>query len=196
MELLELIHRRRSIRKYTAEQITHEEMEKILEAGAAAPNAGGAQRSMIVGVRDAKLTRLIGKLNFLPFDRSRLIGGHVSDEQPSVIDNPNIKDGFYGAPAVVALFGQQDFLFSVADAFCSAENIVLMATELGLASCIVSRAEETFVTEEGQKLLKAWGVPENYICRAFVTLGHIDGDYPHAKRVKTGRVKIIEEEMK
>ena len=196
MELLELIHRRRSIRKYTAEQITNEEMEKILEAGAAAPNASGAQRSMIVGVRDAKLTRLIGKLNFLPFDRSLLIGGHVSDEQPSVIDDPNIKDGFYGAPAVVALFGQQDFPFSVADAFCSAENIVLMATELGLASCIVSRAEETFVNEEGQKLLKAWDVPDNYICRAFVTLGHIDGDYPHVKPVKTGRVKIIEEETK
>ena len=196
MELLELIHRRRSIRKYTAEQITHEELEKILEAGAAAPNAGGAQRSMIIGVRDAKLTRLIGKLNFLPFDRSRLIGGHVSNEQPSIIDDPNIKDGFYGAPAVVALFGQQDFLFSVADAFCSAENIVLMATELGLASCIVSRAEETFVNEEGQKLLKAWDVPENYICHAFVTLGHIDGDYPHAKPVKAGRVKIIEEKTK
>ena len=196
MELLELMKHRRSIRKYTAEQITREEMEKILEAGASAPNAGGAQRSMIVGVRDAKLTRLIGKLNFLPFDRSSLIGGHVSDEQPSVIDDPNIRDGFYGAPAVVALFGQRDFLFSVADAFCSAENIVLMATELGLASCIVSRAEETFVTEEGQKLLKAWDVPENYLCRAFVTLGHIDGDYPHAKIVKAGRVKIIEEETK
>ena len=192
MELLELMKRRRSIRKYTAEQITHAEMEQVLTAGAFAPNAGGGQRSMLIGIRDEKLVRLIGKLNFLPFDRSKLIGGHVSKEQPSVIDDPNIKDGFYGAPAVVALFGQENFLFSVADAFCSAENMVLMATELGLASCIVSRAEETFVTEEGKKLLEEWGVPENYICRAFVTLGHIDGDYPHAKPRKEGRVKIIE----
>ena len=192
MELLDLMKRRRSIRKYTAEQITHEEMEQVLTAGAFAPNAGGGQRSMFIGIRDEKLTRLIGKLNFLPFDRNKLIGGHVSKEQPSIIDDPNIKDGFYGAPAVIALFGQENFQFSVADAFCSAENMVLMATELGLASCIVSRAEETFVTEEGQKLLKEWGVPDNYTCRAFVALGHIAGDYPHAKPRTEGRVKIIE----
>ncbi len=192
MELLDLMKQRRSIRKYTKQQITHEEMEKILEAGLYAPNAGGGQRSILVGVRNAKLTRRIGKLNFLPFDRSKLLGGHVSEEQPSVIDDEKITDGFYGAPAVVALFGQRDFPFSIADAFCSAENMVLMATELGLSSCIVSRAEETFVTEEGRKILKEWQVPENYICRAFVILGHLEGACPHGKLRKPGRSKIVE----
>ncbi len=192
MELLELMKQRRSIRKYTEQQITQEEMEKILEAGLYAPNAGGGQRSFLVGIRNAELTRKVGKLNFLPFDRSKLLGGHVSEEQPSVIDDETITDGFYGAPAVVALFGQKDFPFSIADAFCSAENMVLMATELGLSSCIISRAEETFVTKDGQELLKEWKVPENYICRAFVILGHIDGACPHGKPRRQGRSMMIE----
>lgn len=35
------------------------------------------------------------------FDRGNLIGNRVSSEQPSVIDDPSIKNGFYGAPTVV-----------------------------------------------------------------------------------------------
>lgn len=192
MDILELMKKRRSIRKYTDEQITREEMDKILEAGVFAPSAGGGQRRFLVGLRNAEFTRKIGKLNYLPFDRSKLLGGHVSEEQPSVIDDPSIKDGFYGAPSVVAVFGQEDFPFSIADAFCAAENIVLMASNMGLASCIISRGEETFVTEEGQKLLQEWKVPENYICRAFVILGHIAGDYPKVKPRRKESFLVIE----
>lgn len=192
MDILELMKNRRSIRKYTAVQLTHEEMEKIITAGLYAPSAGGGQRSMLVGIRREHLTRKIGRLNFLPFDRSKLLGGHVSEEQPSVIDDPTIRNGFYGAPAAVAVFGPRDFPFSIADAFCAAENMVLMATEMGIASCIISRAEETFATEEGETLLREWKVPGNYICRVFVILGHIDGACPHAKPRKTGRCLIID----
>ncbi|MCR5176155.1 MAG: nitroreductase family protein [Anaerovibrio sp.] len=192
MDVLELVKKRRSIRKYSSKQISHEAMVKILEAGTYAPNAGGGQRSYLVGIRDEKIVRRIGRLNFLPFDRSKLLGGHVSDEQPSVIDDSRIEDGFYGAPAVVVLFGQADFPFSVADAFCSAENMVLMATDMGLGSCIISRGEETFITDEGKALLKEWKVPSNYICRAFVILGYIDGEYPKGKPRRPGRVMLVE----
>ena len=50
MELLELIKKRRSIRKYQDKQIAEEDLNKILEAGAYAPNAGGGQRRMIVAI--------------------------------------------------------------------------------------------------------------------------------------------------
>ena len=35
-------------------------------------------------------------------------------------------------------------MFKTADAFCMAENMILQATELGVASCIISRGYETF----------------------------------------------------
>lgn len=73
-----------------------------------------------------------------------------------------MKDGFYGAPTVVAVFAQGNFLFKTADAFCMMENMVLQATELGIAFCIISR------------------------------LGYIDGEQPQSKPRKPGRVKIIE----
>lgn len=190
--LMDLIKARHSIRKYTNEQIRREDMEKILEAGNFAPNAGGGQRSMLVGIRNKDLTRNVGILNLARFDRSKLAGSFVSKEQPSVIDDVNETDGFYGAPSVIAIFGQNNFLFREPDAFCCAENMLLQATELGLSSCIVSRGAETFVSPEGQNLLKEWGVPDNYSAICFVILGYIDGEEPRTKPRRPGRVKIIE----
>lgn len=190
--LMDIIKARHSIRKYTTEQISREDMETILEAGSFAPNAGGGQRSMMVGVRNATLTRKIGIMNLLHFNRANLAGSYVSKEQPSVIDDSNIKNGFYNAPSVIVIFGQDRFLFREADAFCCAENMVLQATELGISSCIISRGAETFLSDKGKALLKRWEIPDNYSAICFVILGYIDGEQPVSKPRKPGRVKIDE----
>ena len=63
MELLDLIKNRRSIRKYQSRQVPREAVEKIVEAGLYAPNAGGRQGTMIVAVRDGALTEKLGRMN-------------------------------------------------------------------------------------------------------------------------------------
>ena len=147
---------------------------------------------MMVGIRNKELTTKIGIMNLQKFDRSRLAGSYVSKEQPSTIDDPTIRNGFYGAPSVVVIFGQDNFMFRIADAFCCAENMVLQAAELGISSCIISRGEDTFVSQEGRELLKQWEIPENYSAICFVILGYIDGEQPHRKPRKENRTKIIE----
>ena len=89
---------------------------------------------MLVGVRNKELTAKLGIMNMAKFNRANLAGDHVSKEQPSVIDDKKIKNGFYGAPAVAAVFCQNNFLFRTADAFCCAKNMILQATELGTAA--------------------------------------------------------------
>ena len=192
MELLELIKYRRSIRKYDDRQIDRSNLEKIIEAGLYAPNAGGGQRTIICALQNKELCEKIGKLNIAKFDRKNLAGSYISSEQPSIIDNPKIKSGFYGAPIVCVIFGLKNFLYSIPDAFCCAENMVLEATELGIASCIIARGEETFDNEMGAALLNEWEIPENYIARCFVLLGYCKGNYPAVKPIKAGRVKIID----
>lgn len=192
MDLLELMKRRRSIRKYQQRQVELADLQKVMEAGAYAPNAGGGQRSILLAIRNPALVETVGRLNLRRFDRTRLAGSYVSREQPSNIDDPSIKSGFYGAPTVVAVFSQKNFLYGVPDAFCCAENMVLEATALGLASCIVARGEETFDNDEGRALLQAWSIPENYIARCFVLLGYCDGKYPQGKPRRADRLKIVE----
>ena len=191
MDIIDVIRTRHSIRKYQPIQITREELERVVEAGLYAPNAGGRQGSIIIGVHDARTAEQIGKLNIAQFDRSALLGSYVSEEQPSIIDDPTIKSGFYGAPSVCIVFGPEDFLYSVPDAFCCAENMILEAHSLGLASCIIARAEETFTSPEGKIFLNDWGIPEGYIARCFVLLGYLDGKEPMTKPRHEGRSKII-----
>ena len=192
MKLMDIIKLRHSIRKYTDRQISRSELETILEAGNYAPNAGGGQRSMMVAVHNRELATHMGRLNLARFDRTNLAVSYVSKEQPSTIDDPSIKNGFYDAPTVICVFCQDNFLFKTADAFCMMENMILQATELGIASCIISRGAETFDSEEGQSLMREWGVPEGYACQGFVILGYIDGEQPHSKPRKPRRIKIIE----
>lgn len=189
---MDLLAKRFAIRKYTAQQVSREDLERILQAGEFAPSAGGGQRNMFVGVRNAELVRKLGRWNMAKFDRSNLAGSYVSREQPSTIDDPTITDGFYGAPCVVCLFDQANFKFKEADAYCAAENMVLQATELGISSCIVSRGPETFASIEGRELLRTWGVPDGYECVCFVILGYRDGEPPHRKSRREGRTRIVE----
>lgn len=192
MDIFDLMRSRRSIRKYQERQIPRELVEKVLEAGSYAPNAGGGQRSVLVAIHDRELAERLGRLNAASMDRRKLLGGYVSADQPSIIDDPSIKSGFYGAPTVCVVFTPLNFLYGIPDAFCCAENMVLAASELGLASCIVARGEDTFDTLLGQELMKKWDIPEGWTARCFVILGYCAGNYPPPKPRKENRIKIVE----
>lgn len=192
MELLELMKVRRSIRRYQNRQVDKGDLQKILEVGLYAPSAGGGQRTFLCAVQDRALCEKLGRLNRKSLDRSRLAGTCVSRDQPSIIDDASLPSGFYGAPTVCVIFAPGDFLYSIPDAFCCAQNMVLEAAELGIASCIIARAEETLGNETGAKLMEAWHVPEHYVARCFVALGYCQGPYPPVKERKAGRYTIIE----
>lgn len=188
-ELLETIKNRRTIRKYKAEQITDEELNKILEAGIYAPSAGGSQRAMIVALQDRNLSAELGRINVAAMKLAK--AGHVSSEQPSIIDDPTLPSGFYGAPTVCIIFHKKDNIYSMPDSFCCAQNMILEAADLQVASAIIGRAGKTFDSKLGARLMKEWEIPEDYTARCFVLLGYIDGPYPSMKPRKEGRVKIV-----
>jgi nitroreductase len=192
MDFFEMVKYRRSIRKYQDRQISRENLEKIIEVGTFAPNAGGGQRSIVVGIHNKELCEQIGRLNVACMDRSKLVGNYVSKDQPSIIDDPSIKSGFYGAPTVCAIFAPVRFLYSIPDAFCVADHMVMAATELGISSCIIARGEETFDNDFGRELLEKWNIPEGYVARCFVLLGYCEGQYPKEKPRKEGRMVIWE----
>ena len=51
---LEIIRTRRSCRSYKPEQITDEQLDKVLEAGTYAPTSRGLQSPFIVAVQNAE----------------------------------------------------------------------------------------------------------------------------------------------
>lgn len=184
--VLECILQRRSYRKYKEQQITEVELKTILEAGLYAPNAGSGQRSAFIVTQDRELNEILGRINrsMSPADKRST----VSKEQPSILDDPTIKSAFYGAPTVVTIIALTNFLYSEADCAVAAQNMMLAAQSIGVASCMVARANETFSSEIGQQLLKDWKISEGYKAFYHVLLGYADGDTPKVKDRKEGRI--------
>ena len=141
MDMLEMMMRRRSIRKYRAARVEREKLEKIQEAGLYAPNPGGRQGSKIIMLDDAALIDRIGVINANCENRNWDRG--VSTDQPSIIDDRTIRSGFYQCPAlgiVCVPEASRHTVNGIGAAFVCAENMVLEAYALGVSSCIVGRA--------------------------------------------------------
>lgn len=193
MELLDMLKRRRSIRKYLPREVEREKLEKILEAGVYAPNPGGRQGTKIVMLEDPLLIERIGIVN-ADCENRNWNGMKVSAEQPSIIDDLSIRSGFYGCTALGIVGVPKNMAAKVngiGSAFASAQNMVLEAYDLGIASCIVGRAEATFAHPEMAQLLKLWSLEEDFTPLVFVCLGYIDGEYPKIKPRNEGRTVYI-----
>lgn len=184
---------RRSIRKFRPEQIGREELNSILEAGQYAPCAGGRQGVIMVACQNREINAKLGKINHSFFHgRMSTPTAYISKEQPSIADNPKLIDGLYGAPTVITLFGARNFLYAMPDCCVAAENIMLAAHSLGIGSCMVMRAEDTFESDYGKQLQKAWGIDGSYQAKAFVTLGYAATEPPQAKPRKENRIKVVD----
>lgn len=192
MELLELMKQRRSIRKYAGQRVEREKLEKILEAGIYAPNPGGRQGTKILMLDDPSLIEKIGIVNANAENRN-WGGSGVSTEQPSIIDDLSIKSGFYGCTSlgiVCVADTMKAKVNGIGSAFVCAENMVLEAYDLGVSSCIVGRAEDTFRDPEMAQLLQSWNIGE-YSPMVFVCLGYINGEYPKGKERTEGRALFV-----
>lgn len=181
-EVIKSMMERRSIRRYEKEQVPDEILEQILYAASFSPNAGNRQTTQIVICQDGVLNEKLGRINKSAFHgRTSQIGSFVSDRQPSIADDPSIASAFYGAPTVITLFGPKNFLYAEPDCWIMANNIALAAFSLGVGSCVLGWAEETFASDLGNELQRKWNIPEGYEAKAHILLGYPVGGFPDGK---------------
>lgn len=170
-ETLQVIKTRRSCRAYKPEQITDEELAAVLEAGTYAPTSRGMQSPYIVAVQNADLRLTLGEMN------ARVMG---------TTSNP-----YYNAPTYVLVFAPKDANNPVQDGSLVLENMMLAAHAIGLGSCWIHREREMFSTEEGRKLMEAWGLPEGLMGIGALALGYPAGNPGQPKPRKPDYYRII-----
>ena len=152
-EALNNLCTRRSCRKFSDRQVAEEQLSDILKAGTFAPTAMGRQSPLIAVIQDRELVRQVEKLNAAVLGDA---GAHP----------------FYGAPTVIVVFGNGEIATGTADANLVIGNLLNAAHAVGVDSCYIWRAKESFESEEGLALKKAWGIPDNYIGMGNVILGY------------------------
>ena len=171
MNFLEIIRTRRSCRSYKPEQITDEQLNAILEAGTYAPTSRGLQSPFIVAVQNKNLLDCLAKMNA---------------EVMGVSTNP-----YYDAPTYILVFVPAEAPNGIQDASLVLENMMLAAHAQGLGSCWIHREREMFTTEEGQELMKQWGLPDGLVGIGALSVGYPAGEPSPAKPRKEGYTRVI-----
>lgn len=158
-EVLKAIRERRSIRRYTDEQVTDEQLQAVLEAGTWAATGHGTQDPWIVAVQKPDTLDQLRRMNA---------------EAMGVKSDP-----YYGAPTIVLVFASRDNANNERDASLVLGNMMLAAHSLGLASCWINREDTMFDTDEGQQLMAAFGLPEGLKGIGALSLGFA-ASHPHS----------------
>ena len=163
---IDMIKNRRSVRSFKDEMIPHDVLETILEAGTYAATGMNRQSPIILAVTNRKLRDRLSAMN------AQILTAAGRDGS---------RDPFYGAPVVLVVLADKNVPTCIHDGSLVMGNLMLAASELGVGSCWIHRAKETFESEEGKAILRDLGVTGDYIGVGNCVLGYPMGDIPQAK---------------
>ena len=167
-EVMENLLTRRSIRSYQPDMIPMETIEEIVKAGTYAATGMGLQSPIIVAVTDKETRDQLSRMN------AAVMGSSA--------------DPFYGAPVVLIVLADKNRGTYLYDGSLVMGNMMTAAHSLGIGSCWIHRAKETFESPEGKELLKQWGIEGNYVGIGHLILGYAKGEAPAPKPRKENYV--------
>lgn len=164
MELDACIKGRRSVRAYTTEPVSKEQLDIVLEAGVWAPTGMLREPWRFVIIADKKLIKLVSD------ETKELVKQNMP---PLAAQFSTDKDIIcYDAPMLILLCAKKDPQWAhvnLLDCVLAAQNMFLKAYELGLGTCYMGFVQ--FLNNKPEVLRKI-GVPENYEMLVPFIIGH------------------------
>lgn len=183
--VLDLIERRTTTRKFTAEPVTAEERQAILHAASRGPSAGAMMFYSIIAIDN---------------DRARKKLCHLCDDQPFMLEAPFwllfVADnrkwcdlyqavGCYNDPSPPSFPqharrkpGIGDLLLACQDTVIAAQTAVLAAESLGIGSCYIGD-----VLERGEQVAELLDLPPATVPISLVVFGHRKQPTPGTRSV-------------
>lgn len=152
METLKAIFTRQSVRNYTSEQISREDLEIVIKAACAAPVANGKFEEVHLTVLQNK--ELMEKITACA---------------AKTTGNPDLKP-FYGAPTVILVSCLPGKNLVYANAACLIENMAVAAADRGLGSVYLWGFIDSLCKDT--VLLKELKLPEGFTPISAIAVGH------------------------
>lgn len=170
-ETLAVIKKRRSIRKYKAEQIGDAELQAIIESAVYAPNAMNQQKWHFTVIQNHETLDRIADIINQNLLKSNIEFFVERAKSPGF----NV---FYHAPTVVIVTADEKAHFVEFDCGAAAENITVAAESLNISSCVIGMSGVLFDSEKSGEIKKELGIPEGYKFIISIALGYKDIENP------------------
>lgn len=166
-DMLDLIHARRSIRRFTAEDVTEDQLQALLDSGAVAPSRLDRRPVHYIVIRSPETKTLLAE---------------------SLRVRPYLEQ----APVVIAVCAdpQRSSVWEL-DGSAAIENILLAATSMGLGATWVGSKGSEFWARAIDALRETVGLPSNIDVVSLVCIGHPDEQkaaYEPGERLDPARI--------
>jgi nitroreductase len=181
---MKVIQDRRSIREWTEEPISDQDLAKILEAGRLAPSGENAQPWRFIIVKDADTRKKLGALAGGGSGRrftAEFVTQQMQERFANLQDEAKKKAAFEkltsgqvsaflaNAPLNIVVCGKKDVWDTPYDTSAAIENMLLMITALGLGACWVIAPCIDIRDEERVKVLL--DIPEGFKAISIISVG-------------------------
>jgi nitroreductase len=169
MDVVDAIHSRHSVRFFTSEALSREDIVALMSAAAAAPSSFNSQPwhfHVATGATRDRVTEAMAVSTRHLYEYIEVLGEDAVQEAERFY--ANLGD----APVVVAVTvpqvsGETDQMNEYIAAGCAIENILLTATERELGACNITLPD--WVVADVRAIL---GIPEGVVLISLIVLGH------------------------
>ena len=161
MEFVDVVRRRRSIRKYRPDPVPQAKIDEVLEAARLAPSWANGQCCRFVVVTDPKVKHALAEAGNEWIEHAPVIIAVCADPRQSGV--------------------KKDQSYYLVDVGIAMEHLVLAAADQGLGTCWIGWFDE-------QKARQALGVPKEIRVVATTPLGYPDEDPEPRSRRSLGEI--------
>lgn len=199
---MKVIQDRRSIREYTVEPVSDQDLDMILETARLAPSGENAQPWRFVIVKDEAKRKLLGALAGGGSGRrftAEFVTQKMQERFTNLQDEEKKKAAFQKltsgqvsaflatAPVDIVVCGKKDVWDLPYDTSAAIENMLLMVTALGLGACWVIAPCIDIRDEE--RIKEILGVPEAFKVISIISVGH--PTRPHRPRPRLPKNDLV-----
>lgn len=180
-----VIQDRRSIRNFTEDPVTEQDLDMILEAGRQAPSGENAQPWRFIIVKSEAMRKKMGAVagggssrrftaEFVTKKMQKRFEGLQDEEKKKrafeKLTSGQVSAFMADAPVNIVVCGKKDVWDTPYDTSAAIENMLLMITALGLGACWVIAPCIDIRDEERIKDLL--GIPEGFKAVSILSVGH------------------------
>jgi nitroreductase len=193
MDFFELLKRRKSTRKFSGEEMTQENVSRILLAANGAPVGSNLYRDIhLTVVRNREILDRLSMATAKRFENRANLEKIAGDMNPEALPSTSAHDPFYGAPLVIFVSHRNQTVqpgIEFSNVACIVFSMHLAATEMGLGSVFIWGALESMREIPEMDNTALLNLPDGFAPLLGIAIGHPEKELT-PRELKSGKIAV------
>jgi len=188
-QIIDAIHKRRSTRSFTEQQVENEKLETLLDAAIWAPSGGNNQSWLFTAIQNKDILLDLNELVREGFQTWVPDDDYPAKHSAKASSQKDSYNFYYQAPTLIIASNRPNYENAMADCALALGNIFLAAQSMGLGSCYINQLRWLRNNSKIRDFLFELGIPKEHIICSSAAIGYINKETPkQARKQNTTRI--------